>query len=99
MSRLMLKDANQSLTCPEENEILFFERRHLLHDGPEPALEGYEAVGAFSAFVVERRVADQSRHVDVANLKVLRKKFNSNDCVSYWLRYFLEKIVAIINSC
>ena len=56
------------LTSPEEDEILLLERRHLFDDGPEPALEGDEPVGTLAALVVERRVADQRRHVDVADL-------------------------------
>ena len=47
---------------------MFFERRHFLDDGPEPALEGDEAIGALSAFVVKRRVADQGLDIDVTNL-------------------------------
>jgi hypothetical protein len=56
-------------TCPEEDEILFFERCHFLDDGPQPTLEGDEAIGALPTFVVERCVADQGLNVDVTNLK------------------------------
>ncbi len=57
-----------SQTCPEEHEILFFERCHFFDDGPQPTFEGDEAIWALSAFVVEGRVADQGLDVDVTNL-------------------------------
>ena len=56
-------------TCPEVDEVLLLERRHLLDDGPEPALEVDEAVRRLARLVVERRVADQRLHVDVAHLQ------------------------------
>ena len=61
-------------TCPEEDQVLFFQRGHFFHDGPEPAFEGHQAVGAFSTLVIERGVADQGLYVDVTHLKVLRKE-------------------------
>lgn len=49
------------------NQILSLEMRHLVHDGPEPALEPREALGRLPALVVEAGVGDQRGHVDVAD--------------------------------
>ena len=68
----MLIIRRAQLTSPEEDEILLLQRRHLFDDGPEPTLEGDQPVGTLAALVVERRVADQRRNVDVADLSYHR---------------------------
>lgn len=41
--------------------------RHLVDDGPQPALEAREALRRLSALVIEAGVGDQRGHVDVSD--------------------------------
>jgi hypothetical protein len=93
----MIQNQNEiRRTCPEEDEILFFERCHFLDDGPQPTLEGDEAIGALPTFIVERCVADQGLNVDVTNLK--STKINERlGLVEDWILLYVKRATRVFN--